>query len=65
MQPKLKAATVIDCFCGAGGLSLGFLNAGFRTVFAFDFDESCVRAYRRNLGDHVALADVRIITRES
>ena len=27
-----KQLRVIDCFCGAGGLSLGFERAGFKVV---------------------------------
>ncbi|WP_140217256.1 DNA cytosine methyltransferase, partial [Vibrio parahaemolyticus] len=27
---------VVDLFCGAGGLSLGFKNAGFNVLFAAD-----------------------------
>ena len=48
MQP-----TVIDLFCGAGGLSLGFLRAGFKTLAAFDSWAPAVETYRANLSDHV------------
>ena len=40
--------TMVDFFAGAGGLSCGFTQAGFRVCFANDFEEVCVRTYRYN-----------------
>ena len=40
--------TFVDFFAGAGGLSCGFTEAGFRVVFANDFEDVCVRTYRFN-----------------
>lgn len=37
-----------DFFAGAGGLSCGFTQAGFRACFANDFEDVCVRTYRYN-----------------
>lgn len=51
--------TFIDCFCGAGGLSLGLKNAGLRPVFAFDTDEAAVNTYEHNLRTPVAVRDIR------
>lgn len=31
--------TLNDFFCGCGGLGLGFQNAGFKIVGAWDFDK--------------------------
>lgn len=42
----------IDLFCGAGGMTLGFVWAGFEPVFAVDNDESCVKTYKANFGGH-------------
>jgi len=39
---------VVDLFSGCGGLSLGFQNAGFEVVGAFDNWEPAVEAYRKN-----------------
>lgn len=38
----------VDFFAGAGGLSCGFTQAGFRVYFANDFEEVCVRTYKYN-----------------
>lgn len=50
MQP---AGTVVDLFCGAGGLGLGFRTQGFSIVWAADAFSPAVETYRRNIGDHV------------
>jgi len=39
---------VIDLFAGCGGLSLGFQNAGFNIVAAYDFWEPAIKTYRKN-----------------
>ncbi|BAI72107.1 DNA (cytosine-5-)-methyltransferase [Azospirillum sp. B510] len=54
--PKL-----IDLFCGAGGLTLGFVQAGFRPVFAIDDDRHAAETYRLNFGDHIICGDIRQI----
>ena len=38
----------IDLFCGAGGLSVGLEQAGFRPVVAVDKDEAALSTYRFN-----------------
>lgn len=50
--------TFIDLFCGAGGCSLGFIEAGFEGVFAADHDKNAVQTYQLNLGDHVQCIDI-------
>jgi DNA (cytosine-5)-methyltransferase 1 len=40
-------------FCGAGGMDLGFIQAGFEVVGAWDFDKYAVESYTHNIGDHV------------
>jgi DNA (cytosine-5)-methyltransferase 1 len=37
-----------DLFAGIGGIRLGFEKAGFRTVFANDFDKTCKETYDLN-----------------
>lgn len=55
---KLK---VIDCFCGAGGLSLGFEKKDFEVVYAFDFAEDTINTYKNNPQYHHGPAFVRDI----
>lgn len=38
----------IDLFAGIGGFRLGFQKAGFKTIFANDFDEKCKVTYNLN-----------------
>lgn len=40
--------TFVDFFAGAGGLSCGFVQAGFKVCLANDFEDVCVRTYRFN-----------------
>ncbi|MGH2324714.1 DNA cytosine methyltransferase [Streptococcus uberis] len=39
---------IIDLFCGAGGLSLGFEEAGFEIEFAIDMWEDAIQTYNNN-----------------
>ena len=39
---------VIDVFCGAGGLSEGLRQAGFRPLVGVDFDKHAAATYRQN-----------------
>lgn len=41
-------ATVVDLFCGAGGLSHGFHSEGFDIVGGIDTDEACRYAFEHN-----------------
>ena len=51
--------TFASLYCGAGGLDLGFIAAGFNCVAAFDVDAVAVDTYNRNLGPHAMTADLR------
>lgn len=51
-MPK-QCCTLVDLFCGAGGLTVGFREAGFQVISAFDAWGPAVSTYRRNLGNHV------------
>ena len=55
--------TIVDLFCGAGGLSLGFIEAGFRVVLANDIQDVCCETYKYNhpelSSDRVILGDIR------
>jgi len=52
---------VIDCFCGAGGLSLGFERTGFEVAYAFDFAADTINTYKNNPKHHHGPAFVRDI----
>lgn len=48
----------VDLFCGCGGMSLGFQNAGFNIVAAFDNWEPAVRTYQKNFTHPVRQEDL-------
>lgn len=50
---------VIDLFCGAGGMSLGFSMAGFDPIFAIDSDRYSINTHRANFGQHAICGDIR------
>ncbi len=41
-------ASVIDIFCGAGGLTHGFVRQGFNVVAGIDVDAACKYPYEKN-----------------
>lgn len=49
---------VNDFFCGAGGMGLGFKQAGFRLAGAWDFDKWAVESYGNNVSPKVKQADI-------
>ena len=57
-----SAYTMVDLFCGAGGLSLGFTQEGFITRLANDIQDCCVDTYAHNHPetprDHIILGDI-------
>lgn len=44
----MENCSVVDLFCGAGGLTHGFVLEGFDVVAGFDADESCKHAFEAN-----------------
>ena len=49
----------IDLFAGVGGIRLGFEQAGFKTVWANDFEPKCANTYDLNFGkDALTVADI-------
>ena len=50
-----ERVALVDCFCGAGGLSLGFEAAKYDLAFAFDNDTDCIDTFKYNISP---LADI-------
>lgn len=48
MHKPSTSPTVLDLFCGAGGLSYGFEQAGYNVVAGVDFFKQAVDTFRRN-----------------
>lgn len=52
---------MIDLFCGAGGMTLGFTEAFghyFKSVWSNDFNKYCVETYNANFGNHCIGGDI-------
>jgi DNA (cytosine-5)-methyltransferase 1 len=62
-QKKTKHGfKTIDLFAGVGGIRIGFENAGFKTVFANDFEWQCKETYDLNFKDSkLIVEDIRKI----
>lgn len=58
---KLK---VVSLFSGAGGMDIGFRNAGFEIIWANDIFEDAVNSYRKNIGKHIVYGDITKISSE-
>lgn len=57
--------TAIDLFSGAGGISLGLANAGFRLLLTSDFSSECAVTHQRNMPDVPFLhADISALSGE-
>jgi DNA (cytosine-5)-methyltransferase 1 len=50
---------VVDLFCGAGGLSLGFKWAGWDFVVGNDIEQSFLNTYIKNIHDNAICGDIR------
>ncbi|MHA6259225.1 DNA cytosine methyltransferase [Sporosarcina sp. CAU 1771] len=49
---------VVSLFSGAGGMDLGFINAGFEVIWASDIFIEAVNTYKKNIGPEIELADL-------
>lgn len=52
---------VISLFSGAGGMDLGFVQAGFDIIWANDNFPEAIDTYRKNIGNHIVYGDIRMI----
>ena len=56
------AGTVVDLFCGAGGLSHGFIQEGFDVRAGVDLDPGCRYAFETNNGADFLERDIASLT---
>lgn len=49
---------IVDLFCGCGGLSCGFQDAGYKVVGAFDNWQPALNVYNENLKDNAESLDL-------
>lgn len=54
----------VDLFCGSGGLTRGFLDAGIKVICGFDNDGACKRTYEYNNKIPFFTEDIRKVTGE-
>ncbi|EET62934.1 DNA (cytosine-5-)-methyltransferase [Marvinbryantia formatexigens DSM 14469] len=63
-----QAPRLVDLFCGAGGLSLGFVQEGFAVSLANDIEECCVDTYAHNHPEvpesHIIRGDIHDVAGE-
>lgn len=52
---------VVSLFSGAGGLDLGFHQAGFEIIWANDIDKFAVETYKENFDNNIVLGDINNI----
>lgn len=59
---KINKLKVIDLFCGAGGLSCGFIKGAhgthFESILAIDNDKAAISTYNANFGGHGVVANI-------
>lgn len=64
-KKERKKNNFIDLFCGAGGLSLGFVQEGYNVNFACDFEKACIETYLFNHpntnSEYIKLVDIKEI----
>lgn len=58
----MREFTAISLFCGAGGLDIGFERAGFKTVWANDFDADACKTHRSWSKANVVCGDIAKIS---
>jgi len=56
------SVVAVDLFCGAGGMTHGFIKAGIPVIAGIDTDETCKYAYEKNNNTKFINKDIRAIT---
>lgn len=54
----MREFTAVSLFCGAGGLDIGFERAGFKTIWANDFDADACRTHENWSDAKVVCSDI-------
>ena len=54
----MREFTAVSLFCGAGGLDLGFDRAGYRTIWANDFDPDACKTHQSWSNAEVVCGDI-------
>lgn len=61
----MKKIKVLDLFCGAGGLSLGFKLAGFDIIGGVEWDKAAIETHKHNFNTNFEFCgDIKNITDE-
>lgn len=50
---------IVSLFSGAGGMDLGFIQAGHEIIWANDIYEKAVETYKKNIGNHILCLDIK------
>jgi len=58
MKKNNKVFTVVSLFSGCGGLDLGFINKGFKVIWANDILPDAVATYKKNIGEEIVFGDI-------
>lgn len=61
LEVRRRSFRVIDLFCGAGGMTLGFtedFGHHFKPIWANDFNKYCAETYNANFGSHCIHGDI-------
>ena len=54
----MEIIKAVDLFCGCGGMSLGFQNAGYELLAAFDNWNAAINIYKKNFNHPIIKADL-------
>lgn len=58
VSKKYRGLTAVSLFSGAGGMDVGFSNAGYEILWANDFDKNAVETFRANHGNIIEYGSI-------
>ncbi len=62
----MQKPTVVDLFCGAGGISRGFRDAGFEIILGIDSDEYVASIFKKHFPESkIIVDDIRNLTADT